>query len=360
MFRIFCAGLAAVMACACSAEQDGARGSAAPEPPGQAPSGPAAPLPDAKSAVAPALRPFVGDMPTVTFNKVTLPLVRMQTSADDIELPEGVVEMAAPSRDGGRDVTVYVFDPSPDEAGKPAYLHMHGGGYVVGSARSSATHLPGIAAACGCVVASVDYRLAPETPFPGPMEDNFAALEWLVGNADDMGVDAGRIAIGGESAGGGHAAQLAIAARDRGIAVAFQVLIYPMLDDRTGGARPVPDHIGRYIWNAASNQFAWSAYLGQAAGGDVVPYGSVPARVEDLTGLPPAWIGVGGVDLFMAENLEYARRLTEAGVPVELRLTPGGFHAFDFLAGDTAAARAFRESWTGALYAALHDAGPTQ
>src|SRR4029077_17645569 len=142
------------------------------------------------------------------------------------------------------------------------------------------------AQSCNCVVVSVEYRLAPETPFPGALEDNYTALRWLYANAETLGVDRNRIAIGGESAGGGHAAALAIAARDRKeVPVIFQLLIYPMLDDRTGSSRPVPPHIGEFIWTAQSNVFGWSSLLGVPAGSAKVPAGAVPARVEDLSGL---------------------------------------------------------------------------
>ena len=309
---------------------------------------------DPLAAVAPELRASATSFETVTFSEETLMPIRAVIAERTPPLPEGIVKREIPGPEGAPDVTVLIVDPAPDTTNKPAYLHIHGGGYIIGSAAERPERLFGIASDCDCVVVSVDYRLAPETPFPGPMEDNFAALTWLRDNAEELGVDADRIAIGGESAGGGHSAQLAIAARDRGVPIVFQVLIYPMLDDRTGSTRSVPDHIGHYVWNAASNRFAWTSYLGQPAGSDNPPYGAVPARVKDLSGLAPAWIGTGSVDLFMAEDLEYARRLIEAGTPVEVLVTPGGYHAFDGIGVGTEAAEHFTKSWRRALRKALH------
>ena len=149
-------------------------------------------------------------------------------------------------------------------------------------------------------------------------------------NAASLGIDPKRIAIGGESAGGGHAAMLAIAARDRGeYALAFQLLIYPMLDDRTGSTNPAPEHIGHFLWNSGSNRFGWESLLGMAPGSPNPPAGSVPARVKDLSGLPPTFIGVGALDLFVDEDVDYARRLIAAGVSTELLVVPGAYHGFN-------------------------------
>jgi hypothetical protein len=158
------------------------------------------------------------------------------------------------------------------------------------------------------------------------------------------------IAVKGESAGGTHAAALAIAARDRGeVPLCLQVLIYPALDDRTGSTTPQPPYIGHYIWTAAANRFAWTSLLGKPAGSPQAPAGSVPARVENLAGLPPAWIGVGSVDLFANEDLEYARRLQQAGVSTELHLVPGGYHGFDLFVPQAPLTVAFTEGWNAAL-----------
>jgi acetyl esterase/lipase len=173
----------------------------------------------------------------------------------------------------------------------PAILHIHGGGYVLGGAQEAVPDLEKIARELDCIAVTVDYRLAPDTPFPGSLEDNYSALRWLWNSAAQLGIDTKRIAVMGESAGGGHAAMLAIAVRDRReFNLATQILIYPMLDDRTGSSRSVPPQIGTFIWKRASNQFGWSSLLGQAAGGSTVPYGSVPSRLSDLSRLPPTFI----------------------------------------------------------------------
>jgi acetyl esterase/lipase len=197
-----------------------------------------------------------------------------------------------------------------------------------------------------CAGISVGYRLAPETPFPGPLEDCYAALRWAYRNADDLGIDPGRIAIIGGSAGGGLAAGLALLARDRAeIPVAFQVLSYPMLDDRM--ATP-SGRAGAPLWGPAANQFGWCAYLSGLSPDDDLPGYAVPARASELAGLPPAFITVGNLDGLLDEDIDYARRLIAAGVPTDLHVFAGAPHAFDsMLAGTAVARRAARvlEDW---------------
>ena len=263
-------------------------------------------------------------------------------------------ERSIPAAGGAPDVRVFVINAATGDRPRPAILHMHGGGFVAGRAADSIPALQEVAQDNDCVIVTVDYRLAPETRFPGSLEDNYAALKWLHASANALGVDRSRIAVMGESAGGGHAAMLAIAARDRGeVPIAFQLLIYPMLDDRTGSSRPVPPYLGAYIWVPASNRFGWTSLLGIPAGSRIVPPGAVPGRVENLAGLPPAFIGVGSIDLFVDEDIEYARRLIDSGVPAELCVVPGGYHGFDVAARETAASKAFRATWNVALAKAL-------
>jgi acetyl esterase/lipase len=228
-------------------------------------------------------------------------------------------------------------------------LHMHGGGFMMTDPMLM-TQLQGIATDCHCVVVSVDYRLAPETRYPGSLEDNYAALKWVHAHAEELGMDRSRIAVGGESAGGGHAATLAIHARDRNeVPIVFQLLIYPVLDDRTGSTRQVPPAIGHFMWNAQANRLAWSSLLGVPAGSSGVPAAAVPARVASVASLPPAWIGVGSVDLFVEEDMEYARRLVHAGVGTELLVVRGAFHGFDLVVPDAEASKQFSASWKSAL-----------
>lgn len=270
----------------------------------------------------------------------------------------GWVKRTVPGPKGAPDVPIIVINSgSRSGALRPAILHIHGGGYTGGAAAQSIPAQQTLAAALDCVIATVDYRLAPGTPFPGSLEDNYAALAWLRGNAAELGVDAARIAVMGESAGGGHAAMLAIAARDRGEApLLYQALIYPMLDDRTGSTRQAPPHIGTLVWTPESNRRGWTALLGVPAGAAEVPQGAVPARVANLTGLPPAFIGVGDIDLFVEEDVAYAQRLINAGVPVELNVVPGAFHGFYSISPDAPITKQFRATLVNALRGAFQGA----
>jgi acetyl esterase/lipase len=225
----------------------------------------------------------------------------------------------------------------------PALLWMHGGGYVIGSAQQDDELCRRFARELGITVAAVDYRLAPEHPYPAPLEDCYAALTWL---AALPAVDPARIAIGGASAGGGLAAALALLARDRGeVTPTLQVLAYPMLDDRSGST---PENPNYRLWGPKSNRFGWAAYLGNAD-----PKVAVPARHEDLSGLPPAWIGVGTHDLFHDEDVAYAARLTAAGVPTQIETIPGAFHGFDLVVPKAAVSKAFFASQCAGLRSAL-------
>jgi acetyl esterase/lipase len=264
------------------------------------------------------------------------------------------VERHIPGPPGAPEVRLWIVnpgivDPAPSEKGKPLLLHMHGGGFMM-TDPNLMPRLQEIATDCHCVVVSVDYRLAPETRYPGALEDNYAALKWVHAHAAELGIDRSRIAVGGESAGAGHAAALAIHARDRNeVAIVFQLLIYPQLDDRTGSSNPVPPAIGHFMWTASANRFAWSSLLGVPAGSPKVPVAAVPARVANVAGLPPAWIGVGSIDLFVEEDMEYARRLVHAGIGTELLVMRGAFHGFDLLVPDAEVSQQFSGSWKSAL-----------
>lgn len=236
----------------------------------------------------------------------------------------------APGPPGAPDVPIHIYRPSTNESLLPTLLHIHGGGYVSGLAEASGPSNVRTAAEVGCLVVSVEYRLAPETVAPGAVEDCYAALSWLYTEADALGVDRSRIAVGGESSGGGLAAALALMARDRGdYPLCFQMLIYPMIDDRTATSTPDNPNTGEFIWTRSSNRFAWRCLLGEKPGGkDVSPY-TAPARANNLSGLPLAYISVGALDLFLDENIEYARRLLAAGVPTELHVFPGAYHGYE-------------------------------
>jgi acetyl esterase/lipase len=205
------------------------------------------------------------------------------------------------------------------------------------------------------LVANVDYRLAPEDPFPAGLDDAMAALNWLASNAEDLGIDPDRIAVGGDSAGGGLAAAVAQRARDEGgPSLCFQLLVYPMLDDRTV-VRSQREGLDGLVWNATSNRFAWTAYLGHPpTEGPERPYVAA-ARTEDLRGLPPAWVGVGDIDLFHDEDVAYARRLRAAGVACDLHIEPGLYHGADALMPDRPLTAGFRARMVEALQPVLVD-----
>jgi acetyl esterase/lipase len=260
----------------------------------------------------------------------------------------------APGPAGAPEVFIRIYQPTDRPAALPALLWIHGGGYVLGSVERDDLLAKHLARVGQCVVASVEYRLAPEHPFPAPVEDCYAALKWLSAHSADFGVNTSRIAIGGASAGGGLAAGLALLARDRAeVEVAFQLLIYPMIDDRNvaPASETVPD---TFVWSRENNRMGWRAYLGREPGGaDVSPYAAA-ARGTDLTGLPPAYIPVGDLDLFLDENIIYAQRLLAAGVPTELHVYPGAFHGFNGFAPGAEVSRRFNTDRDNALKRMLH------
>lgn len=288
--------------------------------------------------------------PKIPLNAETLAVTRSAAAFPALPPPAPQpVNRRIPAPHGVPDVGLVIFDPTPKSRNRPAVLYIHGGGYVAMTASFFSPFLQKMAVETGCLVVSVEYRLAPETRFPGSLEDNYAALSWLHANADSLGVDRSRIAIAGASAGGGHAAALAIVARDRKeLPIAFELLIYPMLDDRTGSTHQVPPHIGTFVWTAEKNVFGWTSLLGVPAGSTRVPAGAVPSRVENLAGLPPAFIGVGSIDLFVEEDIEYGKRLIAAGVPTELHVLPGAYHAFDLLVPNARITARFNQTWIAA------------
>ncbi len=273
--------------------------------------------------------------PPLEFTAETLPGIRAIFGTPMPDAPTPVLEpeqIFAKGRNGAPDVRILIFDP-PGRTGKAAILHIHGGGMVLGYTAANDLANAALAVALGVMIVSVDYRLAPEAPFPGPQEDCMAALDWIVDNADVRGIDTSRIAVAGESAGGGLAAAVALMARAEGtIRLRAQFLTYPMLDYRTGTEQsPGLQHTGEFIWTRSHNRFGWDALRGDYACDDVRAGWFSPALATDLSGLPPTFIATGALDLFLEENLEYVRRLAGAGVPVELHVYPGAFHAFNIM-----------------------------
>jgi acetyl esterase/lipase len=234
-------------------------------------------------------------------------------------------------------VVVRVHRPKGVEGALPCLYGIHGGGYVSGSIVMEGPRLDAWCPGVPCVGVAVEYRLAPETPYPGPLDDCYAGLLWTFEHAEALGIDPGRIGVGGASAGGGLAAALALLARDRGeVSLAFQLLECPMLDDRQ--VTPSSRLDGLPLWSRESNEFGWRSYLGERYGNDV-PSHAAPARELDLAGLPPALVIVGGADGFRDEDVDYALRLNQAGVAAELHVLPGAPHGIQFFPGLTLAAR---------------------
>ncbi|BBZ43762.1 alpha/beta hydrolase [Mycobacterium parmense] len=246
-----------------------------------------------------------------------------------------------------RHVSVRLHRPPGLTEPVPALLWIHGGGTIMGHAAQDDKYLRKLSRRTGVAIAAVQHRLAPEHPYPAPVDDCYAALLWL---ARQPWVDPGRVAVGGASAGGHFAAAAAQRAHDRGeVKLAFQMLVYPMLDDRTGAGGNGPR---RFMWSERDNQIAWRWYLNGAD-----PAAAAPARRKELTGLPPAWIGVGTLDLFYEECLEYARRLRAAGVAVHEEIVPGAFHAFDQIVDKAPVSVRFFASQCEHLRAALSPQG---
>lgn len=303
--------------------------------------------------VDPELAPMVGLFPVSDLTLSTLAVIRDASEERYAVLPPPPIEPVrylARGRDGAPDVAVLVFKPDGEKL-RPAILHIHGGGMVLGSAYGLRSGPSSVAASHDIVVVSVDYRLAPETPFPGPQEDCYAALDWLLEHAASLGVDPERIAVMGESAGGGLAAALALMVRDRGQhKLCGQILVYPMIDHRTGG----PDdpycnpNTGEFVWTRDNNQFGWRCLRGNYALDDDRVGWFSPSLGNDLSGLPPTYLATGTLDLFFDESLNYVQRLCHAGVSAELHSYAGGFHGFNVFA-ESAIARAFSISLNAAI-----------
>ncbi|MGI9614412.1 MAG: alpha/beta hydrolase [Acidimicrobiales bacterium] len=274
-------------------------------------------------------------------------LARLATTGS--EVGEHVVENQS-GRTGPR---VLTYQSAGRERPSGALLWIHGGGMVLGLPEQDHGWCTEVADELGVLVASVDYRLAPEHPFPAGLDDCMAALQWLHDHATDLGVDPTRIAVGGASAGAGLAASVCQRARDEnGPEICFQLLNYPMLDDRTV---LTDDHEGRgaFVWTPASNRFGWTAYLGSAPTEDDDRAHAAPGRTEDLSGLPPAWLGVGDLDLFYPEDVDYATRLEDAGVACTLHTVEGMYHGADGFVAGAPSMRDYRASMISALRGAI-------
>ncbi|BBX05653.1 alpha/beta hydrolase [Mycolicibacterium aichiense] len=286
------------------------------------------PLMEAAAALEP---PAIGDVATRRERAIPMfqTLGASRDPVDGVEVSRHTLRTA-----DGAELDLSWYFPTSESPGS-AVLYLHGGGMIYSLAETAPaydTAMRGYVAATGAPMLLVDYRVAPEFPDPTPVEDCYAALCWLAEHAADLGVDPARIAVAGDSAGGGLAAGVSLLARDRGgPALAAQVLIYPMLDDRTTTPDPELDP-ELLTWNYDDNITGWGALLGDRAGGDDVSIYAAPARAQVLTGLPPTYLDVGDLDIFRDENIAYAARLSASGVPTELHVHPGCPHAWEALA----------------------------
>ncbi len=276
-----------------------------------------------RDRIDPALRKMSRRVPNVTFGPFVTRGFRLLMKVAPMGATPGVetrtVELG--------DQRVVVFTPTAGLKAPAALMWIHGGGRIVGVPEMDGWTCARLALELGVVVVAASYGLAPERPFPAGLDDCHAAWSWLVAHAGELGIDPERIALGGESAGGGIAAELTQRLVDEGgVSPRAQLLVYPMLDDRTAIDPELPkDHL---VWNNRSNLYAWTCYLGHAPGEKEPPPYAVAARREDLGGLPPAWFTIGELDLFLGENRAYAARLEEAGVRVTMEFVPGAFHGF--------------------------------
>jgi acetyl esterase/lipase len=271
------------------------------------------------------------------FESLTDEQVAMIRSVELPRVVSGDVETTDHTLPGEPAVGVRVHRPKGAGGALPCVYSIHGGGYVIGTYSMDDALFNQLCPALGLIGVSVEYRLAPEAPYPGPLEDCYRGLLWTFEHAGELGIDPSRLGIRGISAGGGLAAGLALLVRDRAeVQLAFQLLDCPMLDDRqdTFSSRQQ----GLPVWSQESNTYGWRAYLGDVYGTDEIPYTAAPARAEDLSGLPPAYVSVGTVDGFLDEDVDYAMRLNHAGVPTELHVYPGACHGYQ-MAVDSEIAR---------------------
>ena len=307
---------------------------------------------DRVSRIHPELQPSAKRFPRIVYSRKTVWLFRLLTrlmpSPREIEGLH-VENVFIPRQDSRTTIRLRTYKPGSIDAPTPALIWIHGGGYLIGKPEQDDGSCAQFVRKLGITVISVDYRLSPQYPFPAALDDCYSALQWATSHSEQSGIDPTRIAVGGASAGGGLAAALAQFAHDRKeIEPAFQLLVYPMLDDRTVLRTDIDDS-QNITWDHESNRFGWESYLGRECGAEEVPAYSVPARRTDLAGLPPAWIGVGDLDIFHDEDVAYAQRLKECGVECDIDIVPGAFHGFDVFGAQIPVVQEFRRLQTAAL-----------
>lgn len=304
------------------------------------------------SKIHPQLQQSAKMFPNLTYSKLNIWLINLLSGLVPASKPPQDVSIENVYIAGKNDkqkIRLRIYKPKSISEAMPVLVWMHGGGYIIGNPKQDDASCIQYAREAGITVVSVDYRLAPKHPFPAGLEDCYSTLKWIVSNAQQLGIDNKRIAVGGGSAGAGLAASLAQFTYDQNeIKLIFQLLVYPMLDDRTVLRTDIDDS-NNITWNQKSNQFGWESYLGKKCGDEDMPEYSVAARRKNLSGLPTTWIGVGTLDIFYDEDMAYAQRLKEAGVQCEAYEVFGAFHGFDVFDSQIPIVQDFKKSQITAL-----------
>jgi len=304
------------------------------------------------SKIHPELRQVANKSPKFLFSHKNLWLIKWVINLTPApKAPEDILveNIFVTGQDDRTKIRLRIYKPKSSSTPTPVLIWLHGGGYVMGKPEMDDLRCAQYVRELGIPIVSVDYRYAPKHPFPIGLEDSYSALKWVEAHSQQLGIDAKRIAIGGASAGGGLAAALIQLAYDRQeIKPIFQLLVYPMLDDRTVLRADIDDS-NNFTWTQESNRFGWESYLGKKCGAEDVPAYSVPARREDLSGLPPAWIGVGTLDVFHNEDVAYAQKLKKCDVECDIHIAPDAFHGFDVFDPQLSIVQEFRKSQISGL-----------
>ncbi|MFL6562562.1 MAG: alpha/beta hydrolase [Bacillus sp. (in: firmicutes)] len=308
--------------------------------------------------IDPELRETLELFPPLDLDNVKEIRQFMAEANEAIEIPVdenvSIYDRNIPGSESNLEVRVRIYEPKDKHERLPGLLWIHGGGYVIGTPEDNDVLCQQFVTDANCVVVSVDYRLAPEDPYPAGLEDCYASLKWFSENAGELGVDPSRIGVAGASAGGGLTAALALLARDRkGPELCFQMPLYPMIDDRNNTPSSL-EITGNMIWNHDLNEKGWTMYLNGANRTANVSEYAAPARAADLAGLPYTYTCVGQLDPFRDETLQYVTRLSQAGVDVEFHLYPGCYHGFEGLTPNAAISQRAVAEYVGAVKQVLH------
>jgi len=295
--------------------------------------------------VDPELRPVLDVFSGLDIRRDTLESLRGLPTAKPLKSPP-FRECFVPRDTGSEPLRLVVITPAKDKK-CAGLLYMHGGGFIFGSPETILPSVQKLAEDTGRTIVLPQYRLAPEHPFPAALKDNLLALKWMHEYAEKLNLDVADIAIGGDSAGGGHAAVLAAAVRGmEGLPVSRLFMIYPMLDDRTGAQGSAPNITGEFIWTAENNRYGWASYLGAASD---LTNGCVGARLKSLESFPPTFIATGSLDLFMEENIRFIERLQAAGIGADIYMAEGAYHGFNVIVPDARVSRDFHAACVRAL-----------